>query len=141
MYKERHSAESCVKCNAGMGTGNTIGAKHEKECSYKICPAGMQHTQHSTQNCKWYEGSCCTECPEDTHKATEGSALCIPCGDEFTTESQTGSVSCTPICSAGQYGDIGDTECKDCPLNTYKQNRSSLPCEVCNHGYDTTGMI
>ena len=134
MYKEGHNAGPCINCKAGMGTGGSIGAS----MCYKACPAGKQH---STQGCKSWEDACCTDCREDTYKATESSALCIPCDTGSNTKGETGSRSCTRICNTGQYSDGGDNNCTDCPVNTYKQRRSSLHCQACEDGYGTGGKM
>ena len=120
---KEHRATECKPCGPNKIT-NATGQSDVSSC-FASCEEGWFLNKSVSQ---------CKKCPEGQYQDQSGQDHCKQCPDGKSTalEGQKNVSSCTVVfCRKGQY--LNDSNCFDCPKNTYqdvKEHRAT-ECKPC----------
>ncbi|XP_070186674.1 uncharacterized protein [Littorina saxatilis] len=131
-YQPMKWQEQCLQCSSGFTTYRR-GADSQDLC-IRDCPPGQEY-DNATQTCK--------PCPVGYYNDDRDPNLylCTLCDIDFIT-SGTGTTSadacnirnCTVM---GQYRDMADNVCRDCPRGQWQNQKWQTTCQDCNVGLTT----
>ena len=120
---KEHNATECKPCGPNKIT-NATGQSDVSSC-FVSCEEGWFLDKSVSQ---------CKKCPVGQYQDQSGQDHCIQCPDGKSTasEGQKNMSSCTVVfCGKGQY--LNDSNCFDCPKNTYQdvKEHNATECKPC----------
>ena len=120
---KEHNATECKPCGPNKIT-NATGQSDVSSC-FVSCEEGWFLDKSVSQ---------CKKCPVGQYQDQSGQDHCKPCPDGKSTasEGQKNMSSCTVVfCGKGQY--LNDSNCFDCPKNTYQdvKEHNATECKPC----------
>ena len=120
---EEHNATECKPCGSNKIT-NATGQSDVSSC-FASCEEGWFLDKSVSQ---------CKKCPQGQYQDQLGQDHCKQCPDGKSTasEGQKNMSSCTVVvCGKGQY--LNDSNCFDCPKNTYQdvEEHNATECKPC----------
>ena len=131
---KEHNATECKPCGPNKIT-NATGQSDVSSC-FASCEEGWFLNKSVSQ---------CKKCPVGQYQDQPGQDHCKQCPDGKSTasEGQKNMSSCTVVfCGKGQY--LNDSNCFDCPKNTYQdvEEHNATECKPCgsNKITNTTGQ-
>ncbi|XP_071129049.1 uncharacterized protein [Mytilus edulis] len=81
----------------------------------------------------------CMDCPIGQYTDLDGQTVCKTCTTGLTTQTTgTNDASkCYNSCPAGQYFNMTNSQCSDCPVGYYQQSTGQFYCDWCGLGQTT----
>lgn len=118
---DKHSSTRCKTCEMGKTT-RSVGSKAVSDC-YHCLPG------------KFYNSTAmmCTSCPMGKYQDEVNKDSCKDCANGTTTLEMSSKtlLDCVKVCGLGKF--LNDSNCFDCPKNTYqdaKEHRTT-ECKKC----------
>eukprot|EP00942_MAST-04A_sp_MAST-4A-sp1_P005472 g5472.t1 len=145
--------EKCNKCSSKKSTYGKIGQTSCKE----LCEAGTELIMMEEESLRfksisptsrktpfYVAKSNCKACPINTYKASDskeqnGPAKCKACPVGKSTFGENEQAKCEN-CGFGEVFDVKTKECKPCPVDTYRKDKSKNRCLPCQNSLSTLGL-
>ena len=119
MDTDKHASTRCMRCEMGKTT-RSVGSKVVSDCYH--CLPGEFYNSTVTM---------CTSCPMGKYQDEVNKDSCKDCASGTTTlEMSSKTISdCVKVCGLGKF--LNDSNCFDCPKNTYQDMKEHRDTE-CN---------
>jgi hypothetical protein len=144
--------EKCNKCSSYESTYGKIG---QTSCK-SLCEAGKESIMMEEESLRFKSisptpgrvryvvRSNCKACPINTYKASDskeqnGPAKCKACPLGKSTFGEKQQAKCEN-CGFGEVFDVKTKECKPCPVDTYRKDKTINKCLPCPKSLSTLGL-
>ena len=121
MDTDKHVSTRCMRCEMGKTT-RSVGSKAVSDC-YHCLPGDFYNST----------AMMCTSCPMGKYQDEVNKDSCKDCASGTTTlEMSSKTISdCVKVCGLGKF--LNDSNCFDCPKNTYQdvEEHNATECKPC----------
>ena len=121
MDTDKHVSTRCMRCEMGKTT-RSVGSKAVSDC-YHCLPGDFYNST----------AMMCTSCPMGKYQDEVNKDSCKDCASGTTTlEMSSKTISdCVKVCGLGKF--LNDSNCFDCPKNTYQdmKEHNATECKPC----------
>ena len=121
MDTDKHVSTRCMRCEMGKTT-RSVGSKAVSDC-YHCLPGDFYNST----------AMMCTSCPMGKYQDEVNKDSCKDCASGTTTlEMSSKTISdCVKVCGLGKF--LNDSNCFDCPKNTYQEMKehNATECKPC----------
>lgn len=119
---DKHSATRCKTCEMGKTT-RSVGSKAVSDC-YHCLPGEFYNST----------AMMCTSCPMGKYQDEVNKDSCKDCASGTTTLEMSSKtlLDCVKVCGLGKF--LNDSNCFDCPKNTYQDAKEHRTTECKNCG-------
>ena len=121
MDTDKHVSTRCMRCEMGTTT-RSVGSKAVSDC-YHCLPGDFYNST----------AMMCTSCPMGKYQDEVNKDSCKDCASGTTTlEMSSKTISdCVKVCGLGKF--LNDSNCFDCPKNTYQdmKEHNATECKPC----------
>ena len=118
---DKHSSTRCKTCEMGKTT-RSVGSKAVNDC-YHCLPGEFYNSTEMM----------CTSCPMGKYQDEVNKDSCKDCASGTTTLKMSSKTlsDCVKVCGVGKF--LNDSNCFDCPKNTYQdvKEHNATECKPC----------